>query len=141
MIMLTNPDIYPSEAIIVDSLKTSANAYLQFRKTISETPFNLIETWRYYKDGKAWLCKISQKKKTICWLSVWDGHFKLGFYFAVSQSNEISDSDINFSHKELLLQVKPIGKLLPLTLEISNFNNQEDLENLLKIISLKIKLK
>jgi hypothetical protein len=39
------------------------------------------------------------------------------------------------------LQAKPIGKLLPLTLEISNFNNQEDLENLLKIITLKIKLK
>ena len=103
MIMLTNPDIYPSEAIIADALKTSATAYLLFRKTITETPFNLNDDWRYY--------------------------------------NEISDSAINFSHKELLLQAKPIGKLLPLTLEISNFNNQEDLENLLKIITLKIKLK
>lgn len=141
MIMLTNPDIYPSEAIIADALKNSATAYFLFRKTITETPFNLIEEWRYYNDGKAWLCKITHKKKTICWLSVWDGHFKLGFYFAVRQTNEISDSAINFSHKELLLQAKPIGKLLPLTLEISNFNNQEDLENLLKIITLKIKLK
>ena len=26
---------------------------------------NKVDQWRYYKDGKAWLCKVQKKKKTI----------------------------------------------------------------------------
>ena len=32
--------------------------------------------WRYDNDGNAWLGKVVRKKKTVCWVSVWDRFFK-----------------------------------------------------------------
>jgi hypothetical protein len=45
---------------------------------LPETPWQV--QWRYYNDGKAWLCKVSYKKKTVFWLSVWEACFKVAFY-------------------------------------------------------------
>ncbi|PKP08994.1 MAG: hypothetical protein CVU09_13085 [Bacteroidetes bacterium HGW-Bacteroidetes-4] len=45
---------------------------------LPETPWQV--QWRYYNDGKAWLCKVSYKKKTVFWLSVWEAYFKVAFY-------------------------------------------------------------
>lgn len=39
----------------------------QFTKPMRRHP-----EWRYYKDGKSWLCKITQKNKTIVWISLWE---------------------------------------------------------------------
>jgi hypothetical protein len=42
-----------------------------FRWLLNKSNENkLIIEWDYYKDGKSWLCKIINKKKTICWLSI-----------------------------------------------------------------------
>ncbi len=54
---------------------------------ILENPFYLSLTeglqpeWRYYNDGRAWLCKVTDGRKTIFWFSVWEGFFRASFYF------------------------------------------------------------
>lgn len=80
--------------------------------------------WRYYNDGKAWLGKVSFKKKTLVWLSVWDMYIKAGFYFTEKTGKGIFDLDIDPELKSAFTEAKPIGKLLPLIVEI---NNQETL--------------
>ena len=35
------------------------------------TDFELVAQWRFYIDGKAWFCKVVDKKKSIFWLSIW----------------------------------------------------------------------
>jgi hypothetical protein len=54
--------------------------YQQLLQTAAET-YQLEATWRFYNDGKAWLCKIAHRKKTICWLSVYHQMFQLSFFF------------------------------------------------------------
>jgi hypothetical protein len=93
-----------------------------------------LPEWNYYKDGKAWLCKVLYKKKTVFWLSIWEKYFKLAFYFTEKTGKEINELDIDVSIKEDFKQAKPIGRLLPLVIEM---RKKEQLKDVLKIIEYK----
>lgn len=73
--LLREPDIFPSEGILKQQLGEIYPAYESFMKTVIGTEYGLTGEWNYYKDGKSWLCKIIHKKKTVFWLSVWEGWF------------------------------------------------------------------
>jgi len=97
-----------------------------------------VPEWRYYNDGKAWLCKVVFKKKTIFWLSVWDGFFKTGFYFVERHCPGIHELEIDESIKQNLRLAKPSGTLYPVGLVL---NREEQIPDLLKIIEYKKNLK
>ena len=77
----------------------------------------MTHEWRYYQDGKAWLCKITFRKKTVVWLSAWSDCFKLGFYFTEKSGGGIPGLHIKDSIKADYLNHQPIGKLKPLVVE------------------------
>ena len=57
--------------------------YLHYKKFIEKITTNkLSHEWNYYNDGKSWLCKVLNKEKNVCWLSIWNTGFKLTFYFS-----------------------------------------------------------
>lgn len=79
---LRDREIIPSDLVLKNVLGDSGYSVLAlFFETIIGADYGLNIAWRYYNDGKAWLGKVTHKKKTILWLSVWDGFFKTGFYF------------------------------------------------------------
>ena len=82
--------------------------------------------WRYYKDGKAWLGKITYKKKTIVWLSVWKEFIKAGFYFTEKTRLGVLDLDFNDTIKSSFAATKPAGKLIPLIVEIGDEQRLKD---------------
>ena len=88
--------------------------------------------WRYYKDGKAWLCKITRKKKTVVWMSAWQDHLHLGFYFTEKTGVGIPELEIGPALKESYATADPIGKMKPLTLELSKPGQLKDLGELLR---------
>ena len=45
---------------------------------------------------KAWLYKVTKKKKTICWVSIYDNKFKTGFYFSDKAEDLITNSKLNY---------------------------------------------
>ena len=116
--LLNNPEIFPDNEVIKDTLKQSYKAFEMLMSTIAKPDYALIPEWRYYKDGKAWLCKVCVKKKTIFWLSVWDGHFKIGFYFTERFVSGILNLDIAQSIKDDFSSIMPIGKLKPLAISV-----------------------
>jgi hypothetical protein len=101
---------------------------------------NLVTEWRYYNDGKSWLCKITFKKKTIIWLSVWENFFRVSFYFTEKNSVGIPALEINKEIKDNFEQAKKntIGKLIPLLIEV---NSENQIADILKIAEYKKKLK
>lgn len=137
-ILLRDQQIPPTAEVLSESLGTVYSVYEALLKAITSADFNLVVEWNYYKDGKAWLCKVSFKKKTIFWLSVWDNHFKVSFYFTEKTKGEIETLDISDQIKKDFGQSKSIGKLIPLTLMIEN---EEQLPDLLKIVACKKRLK
>ncbi len=136
--LLRDQNIQPGKEVLEAALKESYPVYEEMVETITGTKYMLVPQWNYYKDGRAWLCKVTYKNKTVFWLSVWDGFFKTGFYFTEKNSGGIADLEISQSIKEDFVKGKPIGKLLPLTLIIGR---NEQIKDLLKIIEYKKSLK
>ena len=136
--LLRDPGTPPSDEILKGILKNSYSAYGETVKTITGPEYGLIPQWKYYRDGKAWLCKVSNKKKTVFWLSVWEGYFKTSFYFVERHCPGVLDLDIDKSIKEEFKTKKPFGTLFPLSLEI---RRKEQISDLLKVIEYKKSLK
>jgi hypothetical protein len=137
-ILLRDQQTPPTAEVLSESLGTVYSVYEAMLEAVTSADFDLVVEWNYYKDGKAWLCKVSFKKKTIFWLSVWDKHFKVSFYFTEKTKGEIETLDISDQIKKDFSQSKSIGKLIPLTLMIEN---EEQLPDLLKIVACKKGLK
>lgn len=136
--LLREQDVYPSEIVIKQALGASYAVFAEFEKTITSNTFALVSEWNYYKDGKAWLCKVLYKKKTVFWLSVWPGFFKVSFYFTEKNRDVISSLSVDMDIKEAFMQAKPIGRLIPLTV---NVNRKEQISDLLKLVECKKNLK
>ena len=80
--------------------------------------------WHYYKDSKAWLCKVAYKKKTIFWLSVHNGFFKTSFFFLQRHLDEISA--LKIEDPGLIIE-KEWGKMIPFIFSIKDKNQLPDL--------------
>lgn len=130
--LLTNPEIIPERQVFEDALKDAFPVYEKMFSNFTERDDSLVHEWRYYKDGKAWLCKFQFRGKTIFWLSIWEGYFKISFYFVERQLDDFFDLPIDATIKEQLNQAKPFGKMFPVTLAIRSEYQLEDLERLVE---------
>ena len=136
--LLREQEIYPSEEVLKSALGQIYDLLAELEKQVTQGEFSLTFDWNYYNDGKSWLCKVCHKKKTVFWLSVWEGFFQTGFFFLERHLEGIAELDISEQIKEDFCKMKPIGKLLPLIVKI---NKQEQLVDLLKIVKFKKKAK
>lgn len=136
--LLREEEIFPSEEVLRSVLGQVYDVLAELEARLTQNEFGLTFEWRYYNDGKSWLCKVCQKKKTIFWLSVWEVFFQAGFFFLERHLAEIAELDITEQIKEDFCRAKPIGKLLPMIIRI---NKQEQLADLLKIVKFKKKSK
>ena len=135
--ILNNPNLYPDEKVICDTLSEEGYKYYSelLNRTTAKCGMGLIWEWRYYNDGKSWLCKVINKKRTIFWLSVWEGYFKVSFYFTEKHKEGIASLPICESVKSQFNAAKPIGKLIPLTIDVYN---EEQLADVIEIVKFRI---
>lgn len=138
MSLLKEKDVCPSPDVLEKALGDVYIVYSSFMQTIQTSSYHLLAEWRYYNDGKAWLCKVTNKKKTICWISIWDKFFKMSFYFTEKHRKDIELLPISNEIKENFRNTKVIGKLLPLILEVKE---EKQLKDILTIVDFKLKLK
>ena len=137
--LLKDPDVIPSEEVLKNVLGSNVHAvYESYIRSITSNGYGLTYEWKYYNDGKSWLCKISHKKKTVHWLSTGEGCFKITFYFTEKHLEGIAALDISEKIKEDFCNTKPVGRLLPMLFAISQ---KEQLDDLLKVVAFKKSLK
>jgi uncharacterized membrane protein len=94
--------------------------------------------WRYYHDGKTWLCKIQKKKKTIVWMSAWKGFMQATIYFPLKFLETVLALDISEKAKEKITNTKNVGKSKPCIFEI---RSKEILNDFEKVMNFKINSK
>lgn len=126
-LLLRNEAIEPSDAVLEQTLGKELFAVYQALTTTIKQAFDLNTEWRFYKDGQAWLCKVTFKKKTIFWLSIWENIIKTGFYFTENTRMGVMELEIDEKIKEAFSEAKPIGKLIPLTIDIVQKEQLKDL--------------
>ncbi|WP_298649458.1 DUF3788 family protein [uncultured Proteiniphilum sp.] len=135
--LLRDPEMFPSDKVLKNALGDTVYSVLGsfFGMITSE---DLTIEWRFYNDGKAWLGKVVHKKKTILWLSVWKGFFKVSFYFTEKHLEAIAALDISETIKDEFAKAKPVGRLIPMIIDV---NDKEQLKDLLTVVRFKKSLK
>lgn len=136
--LLRESEIYPSGEVLKNAMGNSYAVFEKLTETVTGEEYGLNIVWNYYKDGKAWLCKVCYKKKTIFWLSVWEKIFKVAFYFTEKTSQGVMELDIENNIKETFKQNKHIGRLIPLVI---NVDRLEQVKDVIKISEYKMLLK
>jgi hypothetical protein len=109
---------YPDDEVLGRYLGKSKAIWDLFVTDLSSTFSSMSLEWKYYNDGKAWLCKLVHKKKTVCWISIWDKYFKVTFYFTEKNNKDISTLNIDQVWKDNYITRKSIGRLKPLTIDV-----------------------
>lgn len=135
-IELKNPDVYPNDEILKSLLGKSFEAYASLLKLFAAS--DMTYEWRYYNDGKLWLCKVQHKKRTIVWMSAWKGFIKATIYFPEKYIHDIYSLDINQKTKDYIKETSNTGKSKPCIFEMKTSSVPKDFS---KIMQLKLKTK
>jgi len=134
-IELRDPDIYPDAAVLKGVLGTSYGAYEALLELYDA--MGLEWEWKYYKDGKAWLCKVQRKKKTIVWMSAWEGYMQATIYIHDKDIEKLKSLGLRQEEKERIVSTKKVARSLPCMFEI---RDREVLKDIEKVALFKISL-
>jgi hypothetical protein len=129
--LLREQAIFPSKEVLKNALGKVYDVLEALETQLSQEEFAMTFDWHYYKDSKGWLCKVCYKKKTVFWLSVWEGFFRTSFFFLERHLEGIVA--LNIDENSFTID-KEWGKMIPL---IFNISNQKQFSDLLKIIKFK----
>jgi len=130
VIQLTDPMITPDDTVLEEVLGKKYKIFQNFKLKISE--MGLVFEWNYYNDTKAWLCKVINKKKNTCWLSVRNTGFKLTFYFSEKAIEGVFGLEIDDKIKKIAKEMKPVGKSHPVSFLVENTKIIKDSMKLLE---------
>ena len=136
--VLTDKNRSPTEEIIYSYIGKSKTNWESIFKYIYSNYPEFTEQWRYYKDGKSWLMKVTRKSKTVFWLSVIEDGFRITFYFGDKAEELILESSLTDQLKEQFKNGKRFGKIHALTVLM---NNKRNVEFVKELISIKLRIK
>lgn len=107
-IQLTDESRYPDEQALQEVLGNAYEAYPALLELFQER--GLVLEWRYYNDGKAWLCKVQRKSKTIVWISAWEGYLKAGIYIPERLMEGVYALPIDEDRKKQFRESRNVGR-------------------------------
>lgn len=116
-VQLTDENLFPDEAVLRGVLGAGYGVYLELLGGFE--PRGLSLEWRFYRDGKAWLGKVQHKKRTIVWMSVWEGFVKATVYVPEKDASGLSGP---------VLAAKRVGKSLSCTFDLTGPTALRELE-------------
>jgi len=135
-IELTDKDVYPDEAVLKRVLGRSYLAYCALLELFDRNGMHY--EWRYYIDGKAWLCKVQKKKRTIVWMSAWKGFMQATVYIPEKHLERLYELPVSEETREKIRVTRNVGKSKPCIFEI---RNQKVLKDIDKVMQFRIQAK
>jgi len=121
--ILQDPNVKPENDVLLRVLDENYTIFVAFIEKINA--LGLVLEWNYYKDG-GWLGKVLQKNKNLCWLSIWNTGFKLGFLFTPKTIGGFRELEISNEVKSLEKVSGSTGKFIGVLLLIENENVMDD---------------
>lgn len=115
-IELADENRYPDEPVLKAILGSTYSCYRKVLEFYAEA--GLSYEWRYYRDGKAWLCKVQFKKRTIVWMSAWKGYMQATVYVPQKYAAHLQRLDLADTTREKIRNTKQVGKSLPCIFEL-----------------------
>jgi hypothetical protein len=127
---LTDPDVVPEPHILEQVLGESHPAYEELLRVLQS--IGLRHEWRYYGDGKAWLCKVTGKKKTVVWMSAWPGFVRATVYFPERLLDGVFGCGIDPDTIERVRSSRSVGKSRPCTVDVRDSRGVVELQKLIR---------
>jgi Protein of unknown function (DUF3788) len=131
--VLTDKDQFPTEEIIFSQIGKTKDFWVSLFNEIKMKYPEFTENWRYYNDGKSWLLKVTKRKKTIFWISVFSNLFKTAFYFGDKAEPIIMASDLSSQLKEQYKSGKKFGKIRAIVITPVSIDDVNDVMSLVKL--------
>lgn len=136
--VLGDKNVFPSDEYLQSIIGDKMEIWQKLLSYVKDNYKDITEEWRYYNDGKQWLFKLQQKKKTIFWASILKDTFRITFYFGNKAETVIEGSMIPQKIKDDFRDARRFGTLRPITTIV---NENQDLDNIIKLIDVKVKIK
>jgi hypothetical protein len=135
---LNDPAVFPDDAVLARRLAAAKAAWDAFMALLKNDYPLITAEWRYYNDGKSWLFKVTQKKKTVCWVAVWDKFFSASFYLNAKAEDLVRASSLDQPLKDGFLGPDKNSRFRAIRAEV---RKKSDLKAIKELIGIKLKLK
>jgi hypothetical protein len=137
-IVLTDPTITPNDELVFSIIGDKRLLWQKISEYLYTRHKDISEVWRFYNDGKCWMFRYLKKDKTICWIGVLENTFRVGFWFGAKAEPIVLSGDLPEHIKEEFKNAKKtkIGSGIGIVV-----NNQVDVETVIKLMELRIKIK
>lgn len=136
-IVLTDPAVEPTDEIVFSFIGENKTLWEQLMNHLKNERKDMDGSWRYYNDGKSWLLRGLKKEKIIFWVAVVQGTFRVSFYLSSKAEPLVADSNLPQKIKDEFEATRG-QKFRAITFLMSS---QEDVENIKKLIDIKLKVK
>jgi hypothetical protein len=124
---------YPNDEVLSRYLGKVKNTWDSFIDFVNESYPSFSGEWRYYNDGKSWLYKLTKKKKTISWISIYYNKFKTAFYFPDRAEDLITASKLKKEYIDQFVHGKRYGKIRGITVEVKKLTDLNTTKTLIEI--------
>jgi len=128
---LKDESVYPDESVLQKILGLSYKSYVLLLDLFNKN--GLAYEWRYYRDGKVWLCKVQKNKRTIVWMSAWKGFMQATIYFPEKYIDKVYDLPVSEEVKRKIQSTKQVGKSKPCIFEIRDDFILDDFSKVMKL--------
>jgi hypothetical protein len=136
--MFSDKEVKPTEELIFSIIKDKKDLWYALMNHLHVYYPASSGDWHYYNDGKQWLFKSVQKKKTLFWLSLSGETFRITFYFGDKALPVIDNSDLPELIKNDFKTGRKYGAIRAVTVLM---NDESDVVNVQKLIAIKTKMK
>ncbi len=136
--VLSDRNQYPTDEIVFSHIGKTNILWNLIFEYIHEKHPDISHGWNYYIDGKSWLLKAVRKSKTIFWLRIVEGSFKMAFYLNEKAEELINKSKISTELKKQYNSGKGKGKIWAVVID---FKNKKDVEYAKSLIEIKLSIK
>ncbi len=124
--VLKDENQFPTEEVVYACLGKNRKLWDLFFEGIRMRHPDFSPEWRYYRDGKSWLMKVTRKKKTIFWLSLAEGTFRTTFYFGDQAERPILESCLAEERKQEFANGKRYNRIRGITILHRARKDRED---------------
>ncbi len=137
--LLRDQNIFPTEETLEAALGKRLSVVLkEMIDAVTSEKIGLAFEWRFYNDGKAWLGKATYKKKTVFWLSAYEGYFRTNFYFTAKTRGGVLNLDIDGETKAMFAASEMSGKMVRLSMMVAK---KTQIKEVLELVRYKKTLK
>jgi len=135
---LTDKNIVPTEELIFSIIGFNAVYWQRIMKYAYDNFPETAGGWNYYNDGKQWMFKLVQKKKTLFWAGLINDTFRVTFWFGDKAEPLIEEAILSPFIKDEFRTARKFGAVRPLSITV---REQSDADNVISLISVKNRIK